>query len=88
MNHRSFSIGIIEIVTSNTNQNSICEDPKLANNGSKSLHILTMAKQSLKKSKIKKEAHPKTPKKRGRKVVIATSRPALSSVCIYFYLFL
>ncbi|KAH0700046.1 hypothetical protein KY284_014261 [Solanum tuberosum] len=36
-----------------------------------------MAKQSSKKSKAKKEAHAKTPKKRGRKVAPTISRSAL-----------
>ncbi|KAH0776306.1 hypothetical protein KY290_007717 [Solanum tuberosum] len=36
-----------------------------------------MAKKSSKKSKTKKEAHAKTPKKRGRKVSPAISRSAL-----------
>uniref|UniRef100_M1ACL2 Ulp1 protease family, C-terminal catalytic domain containing protein n=1 Tax=Solanum tuberosum TaxID=4113 RepID=M1ACL2_SOLTU len=39
-----------------------------------------MAKQSSKKSKAKKEAHAKTPKKRSRKVAPAISRSALPTV--------
>ncbi|KAG5581161.1 hypothetical protein H5410_051788 [Solanum commersonii] len=56
-------------------------DPKWAENRSKSLHDpLTMAKQSSKKSKAKKEAHAKTPKKRGRKVAPTISRSALPTI--------
>ncbi|KAK6792173.1 hypothetical protein RDI58_011254 [Solanum bulbocastanum] len=78
MDHPSFSSGITQIVTSNTNRIFDYEDFNWAENRSKRLHdSLTMAKQSLKKSKANKEAHAKTPKKRGRKVVPAISRSAL-----------
>ncbi|KAG5600345.1 hypothetical protein H5410_031715 [Solanum commersonii] len=67
MDHPSFSIGITQVVISNTNRIFDYEDPNWAENRPKRLHDpLTMAKQSLKKSKAKKEAHAKTPKKRGR----------------------
>ncbi|KAG5614871.1 hypothetical protein H5410_014695 [Solanum commersonii] len=78
MDHPSFSIGITQIITPNSNRIFDYEDPNWAENRSKSLHDpLTMAKQSSKKSKAKKEAHAKTPKKRGRKVARAISRFAL-----------
>jgi len=89
MDHPSFSIGITQIVTSNTNRISDYEDPNGAENRSNRLHDpITMAKQSSKKSKAKKEAHAKTPKKRGRKVAPTISRSALPTVCILlFFLF-
>ncbi|KAH0750537.1 hypothetical protein KY290_029769 [Solanum tuberosum] len=78
MDHPSFSIGITQIVTPNSNRIFDYEDLNWAENRSKSLHDpLTMAKQSSKKSKAKKEAHAKTPKKRSRKVAPAISRSAL-----------
>ncbi|KAG5575591.1 hypothetical protein H5410_055725 [Solanum commersonii] len=78
MDHPSFSIGITQIVTVNTNRISDYEDPNGAENMSNRLHDpITMAKQSSKKSKPKKEAHGKTPKKRGRKVASAIYRSAL-----------
>ncbi|KAG5626944.1 hypothetical protein H5410_012162 [Solanum commersonii] len=65
MEHPSFSIGITQIVTANTNRISDYEDPNGAKNMSNRLHDpITMAKQSSKKSKAKNEAHAKTPKKR------------------------
>ena len=41
-----------------------------------------MDNQSSKKHKTQKEAHAKTPKKRGRKLAMAISRPPLPSVRI------
>ena len=38
MDHLSFSIGITQIITSNSKQIYIFEDPKLVENKSKSLH--------------------------------------------------
>ncbi|KAG5620731.1 hypothetical protein H5410_005949 [Solanum commersonii] len=81
MDHPSFSIGITQIVTANTNRISDYEDPNEAENRSNRLHDpITMAKQSSKKSKPKKEAHGKTPKKRGRKVASAIYRSTLPTV--------
>jgi len=72
MDHPSFSIGIIQIVTTNTNRIFDYED------------TITMAKQSSKKSKAKKEAHAKTPKKSGRRVAPVISRSAIPTICIFF----
>jgi len=85
MDHPSFSIGITQIVTTNTNRISDYEDPNGAENMSNRLHDpITMAKQSSKKSKAKKEAHAKTPKKSGRRVAPAISRSAIPRICIFF----
>ncbi|KAG5613612.1 hypothetical protein H5410_024893 [Solanum commersonii] len=70
MDHPSFSIGIIQIVTTNTNQIFDYED------------LITMAKQSSKKSKAKKEAHAKTPKKSGRRVAPTIFRSAIPTYAL------